>query len=185
MLDRNPLGCARMQTRKLMHVRETYRDDEYSRLVRVEAYYRNDAPNGVGVIVEGGDLAWFDEGMRDYEEAWEEADAAGREHIVRTYFGQLAGVGNGTGRGPVGQRQPLQCVEHRVPRAPRLHRGRSAQRLPVRLRCRSRPPRRPSVRGGWRLPASGAACSASRRCGTRPRITRRCDRCWNCCETDT
>lgn len=82
-----------MPTRKLLHITDTYADDGDSRLVRVEAYYRNDAPNGVGVIVEGGDLAWFDEGMRDYEEAWAEADDAGREHIVRTYIGQLQAWG--------------------------------------------------------------------------------------------
>lgn len=82
-----------MPTEKLMHITETYRDDADSRLVRVEAYYRNDKPNGVGVMIKGGDLAWFDAMMRDYEEAWEEADAAGREHIVGAYFRQLEAWG--------------------------------------------------------------------------------------------
>ncbi len=82
-----------MPTERLMHITETYQDDKDSRLIRVEAYYRNDTPNGVGVIIEGGDLEWFDEMMRDYEEAWEGADAAGRDRIVGAYIRQLRAWG--------------------------------------------------------------------------------------------
>ncbi len=64
------LSCAGMPTKGPTHLTETYRDDEDRRLIRVEAYYRNDTRNGVGVIIEGEDLTLFDEMMRDYEEAW-------------------------------------------------------------------------------------------------------------------
>ena len=76
-----------MPTKKLTHITETYRDGEGRRLIRVEAYYRNDTPTGVGVVIEGiegGELTLFDELMRDYEEAWARANASVREHIVET-----------------------------------------------------------------------------------------------------
>ena len=78
-----------MPTKRLEHVTETYRNDESSRLIRVEAYYRNDTRTGVGVIIEGTDLTLFDEMMRHYEEAWREADTGQREEIVKAYFRQL------------------------------------------------------------------------------------------------
>ena len=78
-----------MPTKRLTHITETYQDDSDSRLIRVEAYYRNDTPTGVGVTIEGEDLALFDEMMREYEEAWTRADANERERFVRVYFSQL------------------------------------------------------------------------------------------------
>ena len=78
-----------MPTKRLNHITETYRDDEHSRLVRVAAYYQNDTATGVGVIIEGADLSLFDETMRDYEEAWAQADASRRESFVEMYFAQL------------------------------------------------------------------------------------------------
>ena len=82
-----------MPTERLVQITETYRDDEGSRLIRVEAYYRNDTPTGIGVIIEGNDLTWFDEIMRDYKAAWVWANATGREHLVAAYFGQLKSWG--------------------------------------------------------------------------------------------
>lgn len=78
-----------MPTKRLTRITETYWDDEDRRLTRVEAYYRNDTPTGVGVIIEGEDLSLFDEMMRDYEEAWSQADTGEREKFVGVYFSQL------------------------------------------------------------------------------------------------
>ena len=78
-----------MPTKKLVHITETYRNDENSRLVRVEAYYQNNTPTGVGVIIDGMDLALVDEMMTDYEDVWRKADANRREDIVAIYFRQL------------------------------------------------------------------------------------------------
>ena len=78
-----------MPTKRLTQITETYRADADSRLIRVEAYYRNDTPTGVGVIIKGEDLSLFDEMMRDYEVAWAEADASERSEFVRVYFRQL------------------------------------------------------------------------------------------------
>ncbi len=93
MLDPPGSVCAQMPTERLTHITQTYRDDEDSRLIRVEAYYRNDTPAGVGVIIEGEDLTQFDEMMRDYDEAWLGADANEREKFVGVYFRQLSTLG--------------------------------------------------------------------------------------------
>ena len=82
-----------MPTKRLMHVTENYRDDEDRRLMRVEAYYRNDTTTGVGAIIEDEALPLFEEMMRDYEKVWEQADAKGRQNIVGAYFSQLGAWG--------------------------------------------------------------------------------------------
>lgn len=82
-----------MRTKRLEHVTESYRNDQGRRLVRVEAYYRNNTDTGVGVIIEGPDLNWFHEMMVEYEDAWRDADTNGREQIVGIYFQQLEAWG--------------------------------------------------------------------------------------------
>ena len=78
-----------MPTKRLTHISETYRNGEDRRLTRVEAFYKNDTPTGVGVIIEGEDLALFDEMMGDYEQTWCQADASERKNIISIYFKQL------------------------------------------------------------------------------------------------
>ena len=82
-----------MPTQRLTRITETYQGDQHSRLTRVEAYYRNDTRNGVGVIIQGEHLSVFDDMMRDYEDAWAGADAGQRRDIVGVYFRQLEAWG--------------------------------------------------------------------------------------------
>ena len=80
-----------MPTDQLRHITESYRNDDCSRLVRVEAYFRNDRLGGVGVTLgEGADFSLFDEMMGDYEDAWRQADASERKETATVYLRQLA-----------------------------------------------------------------------------------------------
>ena len=72
----------------------TYRSGEGYRLISLGAFFRNDTPNGVGIIMRGEDLqAHFSEMMNRYEEAWMNADSTEKDEIVDTYFEQLRTVG--------------------------------------------------------------------------------------------
>jgi hypothetical protein len=62
------------------------------RLLKVSAFYKNDGPNGIGLIIDGGDydlegiMCEYAEG---YEEAWRVASEFDREKYVAGYADQL------------------------------------------------------------------------------------------------
>ena len=78
-----------MPTKELLHVTEAYQRSHDRRLIRVEAYYKNNTNNGIGVILDGNDLSLFDEMIRDYEDAWNNADEQRREEFIEIYIRQL------------------------------------------------------------------------------------------------
>lgn len=66
-------------------------------LLRVEAFYKNDTPNGLGVVIENTSLD-LEENIYNYlvsyEQAWNDADNTQREMFIKTYFDQLNYIAN-------------------------------------------------------------------------------------------
>ncbi len=68
-----------------------YKKQEES-LLRVSAFYKNDTPNGIGIVIENTNLdleEYIYKYLINYEQAWEDADDAQRDIFIKAYFDQL------------------------------------------------------------------------------------------------